>query len=563
MKLTGAALVGGSVAAGTTSAGAADHPNTIIFAGTKQTDRGTYEFGVSGSVEPHDDLEELGNMGHLEPNDVIDGTSVTGVVGAGKDAFRFSGGLTHLKVTGAVNVSIKYGKNDGSGRDSDKFQILTPADGSVDYSFTCDGKIEKILDDGKNSAEGGPDSNDTVTENGDGSWTASGLTGNGYGDSYTLSGDVVSISLNGQYTLLMNGDQVSVSDLTGQDGSGGSDGSDGNSDTPPQESLIGGGEGYAETVGRDDADFVVTDRGQLGSALSDATAGDVVYVPGDARIDVGTERFDVSDGVTLASNRGTDGAPGGLLYTDEDSKGTLDMRGASRLTGLRFRGPHPGDDTSGTWYGHAVHTYGPAEIDNCEITGLGKAAITCTESNGGSAHVHHNHLHHTNQSGLGYGVSIVNDAGQPVIEYNYFYYNRHSVASDGDNRGYIVRYNHFGPKEAMWPIDTHSPAGVEYEVHNNVVEVWDERAYDGADVCAIAIRDVPDDVFEIYENWFWNPRKPDSTGPSQTTPDQAIQQSFNQPHEFVNVDFHDNWYGEDADVTYSDVIPGYDGWRSQ
>lgn len=340
--------------------------------------------------------------------------------------------------------------------------------------------------------------------------------------------------------------------------------------------MLGGGDGYDRTVERSDADHVARTKDELTDTLIDAAPGEIVFVPGDEEIAVGVEEFRLED-ITLASDRGVSGSTGARITTEDDVKATFRLYGNSRITGLEFRGAHPGDDTSGISIGTAIRTYGPAEIDNCELHGVGKEAIKCLgtlgvpDSEKKSSHVHHNHIHHNNQDGRGYGVSITGNAGYPLIEFNYFYYNRHSVTTDGEAVGYECRYNHFGPVEAMWPIDAHHPAGTKFEVYNNVVEPWEERAYDGEDAAAVIIRGVPDEDFHIHNNWLWNPREPDPDGPSATYPDQAIHQSSgccadqfdDQPHEFVNVTFHDNYYGEDADVTYSEIIPGYDGWWSQ
>jgi hypothetical protein len=536
-----------------------------------------YTFTTTGEISK---VLDAGDRSAEEGNDTVrqndDGTwTATGLTGNGYgDAFDVEGDVVEF-VPKEGSFTIYLDGNEVTAYDlvgeeppedpSDStklFEIVTPSDGSVEYAFTTTGEISKVLDAGDRSAEEG---NDTVRQNDDGTWTATGLTGNGYGDSYRFAGEATAFEpKTGTFTLYLDGNEVTAYDLVGEEPpADGGDGGDGGDDTGTSGSgTLGGGAGYENAVSQSDADAVVRSRSALGDALASASSGDVVFVPGDEQIDLGSSTFDVPDGVTLASDRGVDGSSGALLHTDREVKGSFRLHGSSRLTGIDLRGPHPGDDTSGTWYGQGVWTHGPAEVDNCEIHGIGVAAIECRGSSGGSAHVHHNHLHHNNQDGRGYAVSVIDDGGQPTVEYNYFYYNRHSVTTDGEPTGYVLRYNHFGPKESMWPIDAHSPSGTTFEVHNNVVEVWQERAYDGSEVCAIAIRDVPDDVFQIQDNWFWNPRKPDPSGPSQTSPDQAVHQSFDQPHEFLNVEFQDNHYGEDANVTCADVIPGYDGWRS-
>ncbi|WP_115862584.1 hypothetical protein [Halorussus litoreus] len=78
------------------------------------------------------------------------------------------------------------------------------------YEFTVEGSASKRTSAGDVAAE----SNDTVTDNGDGTVTVSGVAGNGYGDSFLVDGEVVSMDLDeSQWTLRYEGDEVAVSDL--------------------------------------------------------------------------------------------------------------------------------------------------------------------------------------------------------------------------------------------------------------------------------------------------------------------------------------------------------------
>ncbi|NEU56646.1 hypothetical protein [Halorussus sp. MSC15.2] len=81
---------------------------------------------------------------------------------------------------------------------------------SVSYEFTVEGSVTKRTSAGDVAAEG----NDSATDNGDGTVTVSGVAGNGYGDSFLVDGDVVSVSLDeSDWTLRWGGQEVSVSDL--------------------------------------------------------------------------------------------------------------------------------------------------------------------------------------------------------------------------------------------------------------------------------------------------------------------------------------------------------------
>ena len=663
LQLVGVGLAGGAVAS---SAGAAD--DSVRLEIVAAADAVDYSFTATGAIERISD----GGFTAAESSDEVtqnaDGTwTATGRAEAGYgDAFSVAGDVIDFQpADGAYRLYV-----DGERRSRDdlvvertttkRLEITTPADGSVTYEFTTTGEITKVLDNGDRSAE----DNDEVVQNADGTWTAAGLTGNGYGDTFTFEGEVVSFSpMEGDFGLLLDGQEVTADELTGGDqqddtqsaerenwyayeGAGESwsdyyleveDGGDllattrdgavvedefhwisedgtkaagrvdpgerhvyefdggvldstveGEADAyvngspsdlswypqpgatgdewkggfPWQDEeettisdgpSIGGGPGYANTVTRAEADVVVTGRSALRDALSSASSGDVVFVPGSASIDLASGEFHVPDGVTVASNRGVDGGDGAMLYTDEEAEECFILHGDARLTGVQLKGPHPGDDWSGSSGAGAVAIRGASEVDNCDVWGFSHHGIRPDQGDG--AHIHHNVVREINKSGLGYGIGAA--SGTPVIEYNYFNYNRHSIATSGENPGYVLRYNHFGPKEVMHNIDAHPPAGRRYEIHNNVVETirreWDDNLNHAVD-----IRGVPDDVATITDNWFFNDNAPDPNG----APDQGGQTIVQEDvSEWTNVSFSANYYGEGA-ATYSDVIPGYDGWRS-
>jgi len=93
----------------------------------------------------------------------------------------------------------------------DGFEVVAAEDsgGAFDYTFVADGPVTKRTDAGKKAAEG----NDDVTDNGDGTYTVAGRTGSGYGDSYTVEGEVVSFDTAtdaSNYTLFWNGEEFTV-----------------------------------------------------------------------------------------------------------------------------------------------------------------------------------------------------------------------------------------------------------------------------------------------------------------------------------------------------------------
>ena len=77
------------------------------------------------------------------------------------------------------------------------------------YEFTVDGDATK-----RTSGENGSESNDSVTANDDGTVTVTGLSGNGYGDSFYVNGPITSMDLDeSQWTLRYDGEEVAVDDL--------------------------------------------------------------------------------------------------------------------------------------------------------------------------------------------------------------------------------------------------------------------------------------------------------------------------------------------------------------
>ncbi|MCP4642369.1 MAG: hypothetical protein GY851_18125, partial [bacterium] len=214
---------------------------------------------------------------------------------------------------------------------------------------------------------------------------------------------------------------------------------------------IGGGAGYTNVV--TGGDFTVTSLEGLIDAMEKATEGQVVFIPGDAEIDFTTfvyiDEFvlSVPAGVTLASDRGHDGSEGALLTCDALKTPVLiHPRGpGARITGIRLRGPntkrylnHHRRAFSEGGDGHKYYYKFPTqngirvqhdglEVDNCDISGFGHAGVYL--ANGTGHRIHHNHIHHCQYNGLGYGIS--HGAASSVVEFNRFNWNRHSIAGTG------------------------------------------------------------------------------------------------------------------------------------
>lgn len=658
LQLAGVGVAGATVA---TATGNAQKTNDLeIVASGKSVD---YSFTATGSIEPSYDNGFASSESDEESVKTNDDGTVTATGRVKKkyaDSFSFTGDIVSFTPTdGNYRLYLngkKIAREDLVVERRHRLEITTPPDGSVEYKLTTTGEIIKDLDNGDLSAE---KDNDVITQNDDGTWTVTGLTGNGYGDTFEFKGDAVEFTpAEGDFTLFLDGTEVTTYELTGTqppeerehtysfEGTGDSwadyylevedngdmiestvdgaviepdfhwisdDGTkaagrvdpgerhayafdnlvldvtiDGTADayvdgspsdlswypqpgatgdgwkggfpwqneeeTTADGPAVGGGSKYGNTVTESDADVVARSGSKLSSALSDASAGDIVFVPGGEKIDLGYGGFSVPDGVTVASDRGVNSSSGAYLYTDDEADECFTLYGSARLTGIQLAGPHPGDDWGGSSSAKAVEVRGDSEVDNCEIWGFSYGGVSVDAGDG--AHVHHNIIREINKSGLGYGVTVT--SGTPIIEYNYFNYNRHSVATDGQNPGYVLRHNHFGPTEVMHNIDMHDPAGDRYEVHNNIVETirreWDDNLNHAVDV-----RGVPDDVAAMRDNWFFNDNAPDPNGSPDVGGQTIVQENVS---DWTNVDFWDNYYGEDANVSYSDIIPGYDGSRT-
>ncbi len=305
--------------------------------------------------------------------------------------------------------------------------------------------------------------------------------------------------------------------------------------------VIGGGAGYPRTVPQSEADYVASTLSELESAFDSASSGDVVYVDPDADIYTGTTELVVPGGITLASDRGIDGSDGGLLHTDTSPWSVLEVRNPDvRITGLRLQGRvwdwRENDDNAGQ--GIDVQATG-VEIDNCELYGFTFAAIRAYTD----THVHHNAIHHNSMDGWGYGVNTV--TGHPLIEYNEFWHNRHSISGGGSN-GYTARYNHVKFDDALSHVfDMHRSGGRTILIHNNTFEPvthdWKDKNAPG-----VAIRGVPDDRADVWNNWFHNPKEPRDT-PNDWT-DEAIIQVHTDS--WQNVNYWDNHYGSDQEPAH-------------
>ncbi len=269
---------------------------------------------------------------------------------------------------------------------------------------------------------------------------------------------------------------------------------------PDSRGAIGGGAGYFDikTSGK----YTATTYSELKNAISSASSGDVIYIPEGSVInfDGQPQIIITTPNITIASNRGHNGSTGALLKRDilVHNSYLFDVKADNvRFTGLRIQGPHGTTDYVGkTVHGIRIYNTG-AEVDNNEIYNF---PVSGVNPRLGHANIHHNYIHHNCQSGLGYGITLVE--GTALIEYNKFEFNRHHIAGGGaEGSGYTARHNvEVGTQTAGVSFDMHGDGG-NGNPAGNVIEIYNNTFY-ARTYSAVQIRGNPREKGEIYRNRF-------------------------------------------------------------
>lgn len=293
---------------------------------------------------------------------------------------------------------------------------------------------------------------------------------------------------------------------------------------------VGGGAGYDQEsfrqpgwptgspVSSASADHVVESASELRQAVEATTGGEVVWIPGDAHLDVsGLEGLEPAGDVTVASDRGVGGSEGALLESTKYRHPLFKVREPGvRFTGLRFLYP----TTQYEEYMGAKIATGIAvdaadvEVDNCVFRGFGHAGIEVgRDGYVEGTHVHHNHFVDNLLGGLGYGLVVFH--GHPLVQANYFDNNRHGIAADGaDDCAYTFYYNIVGSNGVGHPIDMHEGyggnGGRSFHVVQNVVLLTVNNQ--GEVESGVYIRGDPIEESVIAHNQFAHGPKPTGTG---------------------------------------------------
>ncbi len=288
----------------------------------------------------------------------------------------------------------------------------------------------------------------------------------------------------------------------------------------PTGNPIGGGAGYNRIISETDSrvKYVVSTASQLITALRSAKSGEVVFIKGNAVIDMTSNpKITIPAGVTVASDRGLNGSNGALLKRTRNVNGgwgeEIFIAGGNnvRVTGLRLEGemyPQDYGNKAGETYEnqYLVGIYAKErtgfEVDNCELRGFAWAAVAsdnCVQS-----YVHHNYIHHNQARGEGYGVALY--GGTSIVEANIFDYNRHAITGTGySGEGYEARYNIIlgnGNPIGGHHFDVHqderggSFAGNLYKIHHNTFKDGNGK------LASIAIRQRPTTGMYIDHNLF-------------------------------------------------------------
>lgn len=350
-------------------------------------------------------------------------------------------------------------------------------------------------------------------------------------------------------------------------------------DPAPSDNQVGGGAEYGNKLSRSSGDYYVNTRNELLNALNNANSGDVIWIENGANIDLTNDtHLSMDDGVTLASGRGTNDARGGLLYITNVNGPIFKTTSVNvRITGLRFEGPRtdyfdPGDGNydenavDGFWfYGTTGGTF-DVEIDNCQMYGFTHAPISIGARNyPTAANIHHCSLHNNQMEGLGYGINLYD--GQSTIEWNYFDYNRHSIAGYGfPTNGYLARFNLVGPNPVSHAFDMHEltesnpVAGGTIDINNNTFQFEVDQL--GRDQEGVTIRGTPDNICTIEGNRFYHPTRPDSNNIEENG--QAFRQlDYDHDDNWDNLTYSNNEYGVRTEIdSVRTGQPGDSTWHT-
>lgn len=274
--------------------------------------------------------------------------------------------------------------------------------------------------------------------------------------------------------------------------------------------------GHFRTIAR--AQNTVTSEDAFVAALSKAVAGDTVFVPGDAMLDLTSHApIVVPAGVLVASSRRVGGSQGAILYVEQLDATLFHARAGAQFVGLSVMGPDTDRRTvqleklktrGGTTFYYAVPVSrgilvegSGVVVENCEIWGWSRSGVEVVNG-AANVRVRHNLIYLNQRHDLGYGVYV--DQADVLVECNLFDWCRHCVAGSGrPGTSYEARYNFVLPNANGHSFDMHGGvdrrdgtniAGTNIVIHHNNVS---QSLFPG-----VVIRGEPQGRLEIFQNTF-------------------------------------------------------------
>ncbi|WP_132060434.1 hypothetical protein [Halorussus amylolyticus] len=227
-----------------------------VYGGGGQNGGGTLQnCRVEGSIRGNVTEESVSGSPDITPPDSVPMSAEEAASGGSE-----SGGTTQAPTTEQ--------ESDDSGDSDGTVLELISADGTenVGYAFTVEGDVSK-----HESSDGhAANDNDTITDNGDGTVSVDGLSGNSYGDAYLVNGTVTAMEADeSNWTLRYGGEEVTAADLTDAGGS------DGDSESLPKKLVIdGSNRPRGATTYTFEVDGEVEKSAELGSINAFDTASD-------------------------------------------------------------------------------------------------------------------------------------------------------------------------------------------------------------------------------------------------------------------------------------------------
>ena len=154
-------------------------------------ERATYEFGVTGRVEPDPET------GSFDPQDTADGDTASGAVVSGTDGYLFTGDVADFSLNGPATVRLDGEEIDPAALAPSRTLTVVGSGEPASYSFSVSGAVVN------NPDMGSFDSQDNVSGP-----SAEGAVVGGT-DGYLFSGDVENFDLQGEAVVYLDGEQVS------------------------------------------------------------------------------------------------------------------------------------------------------------------------------------------------------------------------------------------------------------------------------------------------------------------------------------------------------------------